>query len=99
MSAAVSHQPNLGGLALCRSCRRPFNLQLSIMPIDWQTLIALLCVFGAGTVIARRAWSFLHPKDGGCGGGCVGCGSANPDKSSGPLISLSLPSKKSGAGS
>ena len=57
---------------------------------DWQTLIALVCVAIAAALIVRRVWSFLHPVSGGCGGGCVGCGSA-AGASSGEMVTLSLP--------
>ena len=57
---------------------------------DWQTFIALACVAIAAALIVRRVWSFLHPVSSGCGGGCVGCGSA-AGQPAGPLVTLSLP--------
>ena len=64
-----------------------------IMPIwDWQTVVALACVAGAGALIARRCWRYLHPVEGGCGGGCVGCGSSKAG-SAGEMVTLSLPQK------
>ncbi len=62
---------------------------------DWQTVIALACVAGAGVFIARRCWQYLHPVEGGCGGGCAGCGSSKTG-SVGEVVTLSLPGPKSG---
>lgn len=64
--------------------------------IDWQTLIALVCVLGAVAVIVRRVWGFLHPVGNGCGGGCVGCGSKGQAADAG-LVTLSLPQSRDAA--
>lgn len=64
------------------------------MTLDWQTGIALLCVFGAGIVIVRRVVSFLASQKSGCGGSCAGCGSTTAQTPESTLISLSLPPQK-----
>lgn len=61
------------------------------MSLDWQSVIAFLCVIGAGTVIVRRVISFLTTKQASCGGSCSGCDSTRPQTTEGTLVSLSLP--------
>jgi hypothetical protein len=61
--------------------------------MDWQTIIAILCVVFAAAVLLRKLWNFLHPAQSGCAGGCSGCEAA---QSSAPtMISLTLPADRS----
>lgn len=54
--------------------------------IDWQTVVAIICVIAAATVIARRALGWLT---GATRSGCSSC-PANQSKPVVPMSSLTL---------
>ncbi len=63
-----------------------------MLPIDWQTGLALVCVVLAALVIVRRVWVFLHPVNESCGGGCSGCpGKPAQGAPELPVVTLSGP--------
>jgi hypothetical protein len=56
------------------------------MFFDWQLLVALAVVAGAGFYLVRQTWRAWTAKKDGCGGGC-GCAAKKPAKESAPLVS------------
>jgi hypothetical protein len=57
------------------------------MTINWQLLVVIAVIAGAGMYLVRSLWLWLRPKARACGGSC-GCGEQTKVSTPDQLISV-----------